>query len=481
MPDRFRDHRRALADEIGDDALAIVPAASETPRNADVHHPFRQDSNFYYLTGLEEPDAVAVIAPGHPDGEFLLFVHPKDREAEIWNGVRVGPEGAKTRFQADDAFELDRLDQVLTRLMVGREVLYYRLGDARHDARVLKLLDTARRHHARFGRPVPDVVRDVDAVLAELRLRKSPPELESLRAAAELSAEGHREAMRFTRPGLYEYQVQAAMEYLWREGGSPRNGYPAIVAAGANAVILHYTDNDAQIEEDDLLLIDAAAEVDHYTADITRTFPASGTFTAPQLALYEVVLAAQRAAIAEIRPGSTFEKANAAAVRVLTEGLVELGLLPRGVEDSLQMHHYREFFMHGIGHWLGLDVHDVGSYRVGGTWRPLEPGMVLTIEPGLYVDPGRPEVTFALQAYDLDAVTERRILDPDARRREREEWKEAEKITHRIPPDFLGIGVRIEDDLVVTEDGHEILSGLVPVDPPAVEALCREASWLTRS
>ncbi len=481
MPDRFREHRRALADEIGDAALAVVPAASETPRNGDVHHPFRQDSNFYYLTGLEEPDAVAVLAPGHPDGEFLLFVHPKDRESEIWNGYRVGPDGARSRYQADAAFELDRLDEVLTRLMIGREVLYYRLGDRRHDTRVLALLDVARRHHARFGRAVPDTVRDVDAVLAELRLRKSPPELESLRAAAELSAEGHREAMRFARPGLYEYQVQAAMEYVWREGGSPRNGYPPIVAAGANAVVLHYTDNDTQIEPGDLLLIDAAAEIDHYTADITRTFPASGTFTAPQLALYEVVLAAERAAISRVRPGATMGEVSDAAVRVLTEGLVELGLLPRGLEDSLEMHHYREFFMHGIGHWLGLDVHDVGSYRIEGKWRPLEPGMVLTVEPGIYVDPTRPEVEFALATYDLDAVTERRILDREARRREREEWEAADKVTHPIPPEFLGIGIRIEDDLAVTVDGHEVLSASVPSDPPAVEDLCREASWLART
>lgn len=482
MPDRLRNHRSALCETIGPDAIAIVPAGRQTIRNDDVEHPFRQNSDFFYLTGLSEPDAVAVFTPGHEDGEFHLFVNPRDRETEIWSGYREGVEGAVQLHQADTAHPLADLDKVLTRLMIGRQALYYTLGGL-HDDRVTRLLTIARNHRRRFGGQSPSQVIDLAGVIAEMRLIKSNSEIESLRAACELSAEGHREAMRFARPGLYEYQVQAAMEYVWREGGSPRNGYPSIVASGPNAIILHYVDNDRLIETDDLVLIDAGAEVDYFSADITRTFPAGGRFTAPQRAVYDVVLAAHHNAIRDCRPRMTIRDVHDTARRLLTEGMADLGLLPVGVEESLSMHLYREFYMHGTSHWLGLDVHDAGNYRTAVGHRELAPGMVLTVEPGLYIAPDRPEVEFTLLEYDLDAWTSRRILEGSeaARRLEAAARAEAETIIHTIPEELLGIGIRIEDDILITADGHENLSALVPSDPHKIEQLCAERSWLERA
>jgi Xaa-Pro aminopeptidase len=482
MSDRFHDQRIALAAAIGDGSIAVVPAAVETTRNNDVHHVFRQDSDFHYLTGFHEPDAVCVLVPGHPDGGYHLFVRPRDREMEIWTGYRAGVEGARARFQADAAHEISELENVLPRLMQGRDTLFYRLGNATHDAAIGRLLATARSQHERFGKVVPLAVHDVGTVLAELRLRKSESEIDSLRAACSLSVEGHREAMRFARPGLFEYQIQAAMEYVWREAGSPRDGYPSIVASGANAVVLHYIENDRQIENGDLILIDAAAEIDLYSSDITRTFPANGTFTGPQRAVYEVVLAAEREGIAASHPGATLRDVHEASTAVLAEGLADLGLVPRPPDDILAMHLYRPFFMHGTSHWLGLDVHDAGSYRREGAHRPLEPGMTFTVEPGIYVAPDRAEVEFTLLAYDLDAWTERRILQGTAAAREAEEAEKesAETISHPIPPEFLGIGIRIEDDILVTAEGHENLTSGVPTAIDKIESLCAEPSWLHR-
>ncbi len=482
MSDRFSEHRDAIASVIGDSAIAVIPAAAETVRNDDVHHVFRQDSDFHYLTGFHEPDSICVLVPGHPDGDFHLFVRPKDREMEVWTGYRVGVEGAKERFQADAAYELSELDTMLPRLMQGRDTLFYRLGNAAHDTTIGRLLETARTHHGRYGMAVPLVVHDVGTVIAEQRIRKSVSEIESLRAACSLSVEGHREAMRFALPGMYEYQVQAAMEYVWREAGSPRDGYPSIVASGPNAVILHYIENDRQIEDGDLVLIDAAAEIDMYSSDITRTFPVNGRFTAPQRALYEVVLAAERAGIGAAKPGATLRQVHDASTAVLAEGLSALGLVPLPPDEILAMHLYRPFFMHGTSHWLGLDVHDAGSYRIGGAHRPLEPGMAFTVEPGIYVAPDRPEVEFTLLEHDLDAWTERRILQGTTagRQAEDEEKEAAQKITHPVPPEFLGIGIRIEDDILITLDGHENLTSAVPTDIDQIESLCAEPSWLHR-
>lgn len=481
MADRYHDHRARLANEIGPDGLALIPASAETVRNDDVHHEFRQESNFVYLTGFEEPEAVAVIAPGHPDGEYILFVRPRDPETEAWTGYRAGVEGARKRYGADAAYELDRLDEVLPQMMLGRSVLWYRMGIPEHDARVTTLLEKARSYRDRYGRPAPEAIRDPSGLIGEMRLHKSEEELESMRAACLLSTEGHREAMRFARPDLHEYQVQAAMEYVWREGGSPRNGYPSIVASGPNVCILHYVENDREIEDGDLILIDAGAEIDYYSSDITRTFPANGRFTPPQRALYEVVLAAQRAAIARIRPGAIWRELQDTAVRILTEGLVDLGLVPRGVEETVAMHHYRRYFFHGLGHWLGLDVHDRGAYKVNGESRALQPGMVFTVEPGLYLDATKPKRSFPLLEYDLDAWTEERILEgPPARKRQERALEEADQLELEVPEEFVGLGVRIEDDILVVDEGHENLTSHVPVELGAVEALCAEQSWLVR-
>jgi len=480
MPDRFREHRQKLSSQIGSDAAALVPASTETIRNDDVTHEFRQNSEFFYLTGFHEPEAVALLIPNHPDGDYHLFVRPRDRDQEIWNGYRVGKDGAKERFQADQSYELADLDVMLPQLLAGREKLYYRSGSGQ-ERRVQALIEKSRNYHRRTGKVLPNAVIDLAPLLGEMRLRKSSAEIESLRAACSLSAEGHREAMRFAHPDLAEYQVQAAMEYVWREGGSPRNGYPSIVASGPNACILHYVENDRMIEDGDLILIDAACEVDYFSSDITRTFPANGSFTGPQAAIYEVVLTAQKAAISAARPGATIRLMHETSMELLTEGLVDLGLLPRNVDDSLAMSHYREFFMHGTSHWLGLDVHDAGSYQIEGKPRVLEPGMAFTVEPGLYVD-GREEIEFTLFAYDFDEHLEESLLDPTGTKKRLEEAKEkADKVTHKVPTEFRGIGVRIEDDILITESGHDNLTSFVPREIDEVEALCTQQSWLSRA
>ncbi len=480
MSDRHSEARARLAAIVGTEGLAVIPAGREVIRNDDVPHPFRQDSAFWYLTGFGEPDAIAVIAPGHPEGDYTLFVRPKDPAQEVWTGIRAGTTVAKERYGADAAHEIAQFDAVLERMMHGREALWYTTGDEAFDDRVAAVVKRARQHRERMGGIAPSTVRDVSVPLGEMMLFKGPEEAESLRQACRLSADGHMEAMRFARPGMYEYQVQAALEYYWRLGGSPRNGYSSIVASGPNACILHYVENDRRIDAGDLILIDAAAEVDGYSSDITRTFPASGSFTAPQRAVYEIVLAAQRRGVEMAAPGSTIKAIHDEATRILTEGMVSLGLLPKSVEESLAMHHYTSFFMHGTGHWLGLDVHDRGAYRIDGAPRPLEPGMSFTVEPGLYVAENKGEVELTLLEYDLEEWNERRIRmgSAAAMALEAEEKEKADKITHRVPPEFLGIGVRIEDDVLITADGNENMSESVPRAIDEIEALCAEESRL---
>jgi len=480
MSDRYANRRRRLAEQLGDDAIAIIPAAVEVVRSNDTTFDFHQDPDFLYLTGFHEPDAVAVITPGHPDGEFTLFVRPRDPELEAWNGYRAGTEGVIERFGADRAFNLDEIDEVLTRYMIGREALWYRSGNTHHDDRVSGIISRARSHRERFGGAVPSTVNDISVVLAEMRLVKTEDEILSLRRACELSGRGHIEAMRFVAPGLHEYQIQAALEYFWRQAGSRHNGYPSIVASGPNACVLHYVENDRLVESGDLVLIDAAAEVEGYSSDITRTFPANGTFTGPQRAIYEVVYSAFRKGLDMSAPGSSLRAIHDAATRVLTEGMVELGLLPRSVEESLAMHHYNQFYFHGTGHWLGLDVHDAGSYRVQGEPRKLEPGMAFTVEPGLYLAPDKSEITLTMLEYDQDAWNQRRILEGRtvAAAKEAEARESAEKITHMVPAEFLGIGIRIEDDVVITDTGHENLTSMVPTRIDEVEALSAERSLL---
>jgi Xaa-Pro aminopeptidase len=477
----FFERRQHFTAAIGD-GIAIIPGAQEIGRNGDVHYEFRQNSDFFFLTGFDEPDAVAVINPAHAKERFVLFVRPRDREMEIWNGRRAGVEGAIATYGADAAYPIDRLDEKLRGYLLDRHTLYYRLGNAAYDARVVRLLTELRSLRAR-GFTSPVRIEDPGPLVHELRLRRSPSELALHRRACEISRDAHTEAMRVAKPGMYEYQVQAVLEYVFRNNGSMRNGYPSIVASGPNACILHYTENNRKMEDGDLLLIDAGCEFGYHSADITRTFPVNGRFTPPQRVVYELVLKAQLAGIAAAKPGSRYEAVHAAARRVLTEGLVALGVLPRSVDESLAMHHYREFYMHGTGHWLGMDVHDVGDYRIARESRVLEPGMVLTVEPGLYFDPERESGTYDLREYSEEEMWERRyrLGMTAARKLEDEEKARAKKVTHPIPAEYRGIGIRIEDDVVITAAGCEILTAGTPKTIEEVERACAEAPRVIRS
>src|SRR5262244_2287101 len=480
MDQPFTERRLRFMDAIGE-GLAVVPGAQEIMRNADTNHDFRQASDFFFLTGFDEPDAVAVFNPTHVKERYVLFVRPRDREMEIWNGYRAGIEGAVARYGADAAYTIDELDQKLRDYGLDRMVLYYRLGNPAFDPRITRLVGELRATRARGYTP-PTRIEDPSPILHELRLRKLPEELARLRRACEISAEAHTEAMRFAHPGLMEFQVQAVLEYVFRMNGSRRNAYPSIVGSGPNACILHYLENTRRMEDGDLLLIDAGCEYGYQASDITRTFPVNGRFTAPQRAIYEIVLRAQLAGIAAARPGQRYEVIHEAARRELTAGLVALGLLPRGVEESLAMHHYREFYMHGTGHWLGLDVHDVGDYRIQRQARVLEPGMVLTVEPGLYFDPERERATYYLRAYSDVEMRERRdqLGMAAARKLEMAEKEQAQTIAHPIAQEFRGIGIRIEDDVLITEHGNEVLTQGTPKTLEEVEQICAEASRLPR-
>jgi Xaa-Pro aminopeptidase len=477
----FADRRLRFAAALGE-AIAVIPGAQEVRRNGDVNYEFRQSSDFFFLTGFDEPDAVAVINPAHAKERYVLFVRPRDREVEIWNGRRAGVEGAVATYGADAAYPIDTLDEKLREYLIGRSTLYYRLGHAAFDGRITRLLIELRPARTR-GLTVPVALVDPGPILGELRLRRSPVELERHRRACAISRDAHIEAMRYARPGLHEYQVQAALEFVCRASGSPRNGYPSIVASGPNACILHYSENSRRMEDGDLLLIDAGCEYGYHAADITRTFPVTGRFTPPQRAIYELVLKAQLAGIAAARPGHRYDAVHEAARRVLAEGLVALGLVPRGLADTLAMHHYREFYMHGTGHWLGMDVHDVGDYRVEGKSRALEPGMVFTVEPGLYVDPDRETATFYLREYSEDEMWERRLRLglAAAKKLEEEEKAKAATIVHPIPKEFRGIGVRIEDDVLITADGAEVLTAGTPKTVAEIERVCAESPRLPRS
>ena len=462
------------------DGVAVIPAASHLIRNDDVEYQFRQNSDFHYLTGFDEPDAVAVLQPDHPTERYVLFVRPKDPEAEVWTGYRAGVEGARGQYGADAAYTLAELDDKLRTYAVGPASIYYRVGNAAHDARITSAVDQARNQYVRYGRKGTLEITDPSPLLHELRLHKTEAEIELLRKACTISVEGHREAMRFAQPGQMEHEVQAALEYIFRAMGSKRNGYGSILASGANACILHYTENDQLMKDGDLLLIDAGAEYGYYSADITRTFPVNGSFTGPQRAIYEVCLAAQKAGIATSLPGNHLRQVHETGRRVIVEGLVDLGLLPRSVDDSLAMHHDKEFFYHGTSHWLGLDVHDAGAYRIDGEHRPLVPGMAFTVEPGVYVGKDKSVVELHLLEHDLDDWAERRFQMGMAAAKEQEkaEFDAAGSVTHTIPEEFRGIGVRIEDDILITESGHENMTAGVPVVMDEIEAVCAEAPLL---
>jgi Xaa-Pro aminopeptidase len=413
-------------------AVTVLPAAHERFRSRDTEVRFRQDSDFHYLTGFPEAEAVAVLTPHDPERRFTLFVRPRDPESEAWSGPRLGVEGARERFGADAAYPLGELDAHLRDLLRPAEEVVYALGaHPEMDRRMLGLMGGFRKWRQRSG-TAPLVVRDPDTLLAEMRVVKEPAELELHRRAARITAGGHLAAMRAARPGIGEWELESVLDGHFRGAGGGGPAYPTIVGSGAGATTLHYVANDRRARDGELVLVDAGAEVGMYAADITRTWPVSGRFSPAQRAVYEIVLEAEEAALATVRPGVPVLDAHDAAVRVLTRGMVELGLLAGDVDELVQGGGYRRFYMHQTSHWLGLDVHDVGPYRrPGGGPVPLEPGMVLTIEPGIYV----PE-----SAED-------------------------------VPAELRGIGVRIEDNAVVTPDGHEVTTRGVPVSVAEVEAL----------
>ena len=429
----FAARRQAAMQLIGDDAVLIVASRPEVARNADAMHAFRQHSDVLYLTGFAEPDAVVVLRPGAaPGARFTMFVRPRDPEMETWNGRRAGVEGARARFGADVAHPIGELDQHLTDLVANCAELHYALGvEPTFDAKIAAILARLRKMEKRGKRP-PRAVVDPRTSLHELRLHKAPDEIATMRRAGAITAAAHVEVMGLGRPGATEYQLEAALAAAFRRSGGSGPGYTSIVGAGVNATILHYVENDQPIAAGELVLVDAGCEVDGYTADVTRTFPASGRFSPPQRRAYQLVLDVQLAAIAACRPGATLEAIHDQAVRDLTAGMIELGLLTGTVDERVADLGYKRFYMHGTSHWLGLDVHDVGAYTVDGKARPLAPGMVVTVEPGLYVP--------------ADATD--------------------------VPADLRGLGIRIEDDVLITAAGNEVLTAACPKTIADVEAAC---------
>ncbi|NND13611.1 MAG: M24 family metallopeptidase [Acidimicrobiia bacterium] len=474
--DMFKRRRDEFMKLIGD-AVAIIPGETESQRNHDVLHPFRQSSDFVFLTGFEEPDAVAVFDPDHPTERYVLFVRPRDREREIWDGYRAGTEGAMADYGADAAYPISELNKRIRSHLRGHRTVYFPWGP-RHEDEVRAGLAASNTTRVRNGLQSPEAIADPRPILAEMRLFKTDAEAELLRRACDISVQGHIEAMRFAQPGMHEYQVQAAMEYVFRSHGSNRDGYPAIVASGPNACILHYTDNRRLMESGDLLLIDAAAEFGFFSSDITRTFPVNGRFSAPQRAVYEVVLSAQVRSLEACVLGAPLESVHDTSTRVISEGLSELGLVPTSPEETLEMGLYREFFMHGTSHWLGLDVHDAGKYRLEGSSRPLEPGMSFTVEPGVYIDPKRPEVEFTMFPYDEQAIADdiAEFGPEEAGSRREAAMADAPRVLHAVPQELLGIGVRIEDDVLMTGDGALNMTAALPRLIEDVEHLCSESS-----
>lgn len=426
----FERRRAQLMEQLPDGSAAVFAAGHEALRNGDVEHPFRQPSTFYYLSGFDEPDAVGVLRPGH-DEPFALFVRPYDPATAIWVGPRLGVDGAVGELGADAAYPIEELEQRLPRLLAAAGTVYYSLGSDERVERLLSRLVAQRRAASQGGaRPIDAIVDPAPLVHAQ-RLIKSPEEVGALQRAIDITGGGLDAAMRATRPGMHEYEVQAILEAEYRRLGSPRDGFPSIVAAGVNGCTLHYTANRAEMARDELLLVDTGAEVDFYGADVTRTYPVDGRFRAAARDVYELVLEAQEQAIALVAPGVRFHDVHNRAVEVLTAGLVDLGVLSGDIATLIEERAYGPFFMHGTSHWLGMDVHDVGRYREGEESVELRPGMVLTVEPGLYFAPG----------------------------------------IRGVPRRLRRIGVRIEDDVLVTDDGYRVLSGAIPKQPDDLEAI----------
>lgn len=429
-PSVFAARRDALMAALGPRAVAVVSSHPEQRRNGDAFHLFRQHSDVLYLTGFVEPDTTLVIRPGADSERIVMFVRPRDPEMEVWDGKRAGLDGARARYGADAAYRHDELAAKLPDLICNFDELHYALGDDPELDTLIATIVARLRKTEKKGKRPPAVIVDPRIKIHELRLHKRPEELAALRKAAAITSEAHIAAMATGRPGVFEHELEAVIDFTFRRRGGNGPGYSSIVGAGENATILHYIENRCAIADGDLVLVDAGCEYDYYTADITRTWPANGRFSPPQRRIYELVLATQVAAIELVKPGVTLDHIHDFCVRRLTEGMIDLGLLQGTTDDRIADKSYRKFYMHGTSHWLGLDVHDVGAYTRDGAARPLAPGMVITIEPGLYIA--------------IDA--------PD------------------VPSELRGIGVRIEDDIAVTEAGHEVLTAACPKSIEAIEA-----------
>lgn len=421
--------RQELARIMGADAIAVIAATPERNRNNDVDYPYRPNSDFRYLTGFTEPSAIAVLMPGAEGKQYTLFCRTRDREAETWVGRRSGTEGASTRYGADLAYPIDEFDTRILDLLAGREQLYMTQGvDPEFEQHLIERLNAVR-GRGRHAAP-PEHIVSLNSVVHDMRLRKSADELELMRQAARTSAAAHVAAMQAAAPGVFEYQLEATLHHVYGLHGMAW-AYPTIVGAGDNGCILHYVENASALADGDLVLIDSGAEYRGYAGDITRTFPANGRFSERQREIYDIVLAANQAAIAACKPGVPANTPHQTALRVLVDGLIALGFIEGPRAQAIEDETYREFFMHGTSHWLGMDVHDVGDYKKDGEWRLLEPGMTLTVEPGLYI---RPQ-------------------------------------SEHAPADYWGIGIRVEDDIIITETGHEVMTGDVPKQPDEIEAL----------
>ncbi len=416
-------------------SVAVFAGAQEIRRNADTDFEFRQDTDFYYLTRLNEPDCVAVLAPNHPEHKFVLFLRPRKREEEIWTGIRTGIDGAVRNYGADAAYNIDRLTEVLPKYLVNIDRLYYQFGhNEKFDHKIISTIKYIR-EKVRGGVYGPTSIIDPGRIVHEMRLRKSEEDMRSLRRATQISAEGHITAMKHCKPGMYEYELEAIIEYVFRKNGASGVGYPSIVGSGFNTTILHYNTNNDRIKDGDLVLIDAGAEVNLFSGDITRTFPANGRFTKAQQAIYEAVLNANKEVIKMVRPGGSFMSLHDKAVEVVTDELLKLGLLFGDRKENIENENYKKFFMHRTGHWLGMDVHDAGRYKLKDEWRRLEQGMVFTVEPGIYIPSG----------------------------------------AEGVGEEFFDTGVRIEDDVLVTENGYEVLTSSAPKEVKEIEATMRES------
>ena len=427
----YAERRRALMSRLAN-GVAVIPSAPVAIRNNDVEHEYRQDSDLHYLTGFDEPESVLVLATAHPEHRTVLFVRPRDPEREVWDGARAGVEGAVRDFGADAAFPIQELGTRLPDYLGNHEKLLYRLGrDRAFDDKVLSALDVVRAR-ARRGMGLPGQIIDPSVTLHELRLRKGEEEILAMRRAAAITRDAHLGAMRLARPGRYEYEVEALLREVFRKNGSERPAYSPIVGSGPNATVLHYHANQRRMEEGDLLLIDAGCEYDYYASDVTRTFPIGGKFSPAQQSIYQLVLDAQLAAVEKTRPGATLDEVHRAALETIVAGLIALGFLAGPLEKNIEEGLYRPFFMHRTSHYLGMDVHDVGAYYRDQKPRPLEPGMVITIEPGIYIAPGN----------------------------------------QSVPSEFRGIGVRIEDDFLVTPGGNVNLTADIPKTVGELERAC---------